>query len=138
MTNDIDKTSDDSNRAEMEARRFKLPREPFPLNELANYLPRKRGKKLNRSTIWRWAQRGCRGAGPLETFSVGSVRYVTPAAVRKFLADCDAEAVGCRPPRRIENTNARQAATKPSAATLTLAKRFMPGVDITAGRAMPE
>ena len=125
MTNDTAKTDGDGERAYIRPRRINLPFEPFPLNELANYLPRRRGKKLNRSTVWRWAQRGCRGAAPLETFSIGSMRYVTPDAVKKFLADCDAEAAAgrvCPPSVRIRPA-------RPSAATRALAKRY--GIDIS-------
>jgi len=129
MTNDTAKTDGDGERAYIRPRRINLPFEPFPLNELANYLPRRRGKKLNRSTVWRWAQRGCRGAAPLETFSIGSMRYVTPDAVKKFLADCDAEAAAgrvCPPSVRIR-------LARPSTATRTLARRY--GIDITGGAA---
>lgn len=56
----------------------------IPLREVANYLPRRRGKKVHYSTIYRWAMKGARGS-VLESHLVGGVRYTTPAALERFL-----------------------------------------------------
>ncbi|MCA9234165.1 MAG: DUF1580 domain-containing protein [Planctomycetales bacterium] len=54
------------------------------LKEVANLLPRRRGKKVHYSTIYRWTMKGARGR-VLESHMVGGVRYTTHAALRRFL-----------------------------------------------------
>ena len=57
-----------------------------PLNEYTNRIPSSRpGKRLNRTTLWRWALKGCRGI-KLETVLAGSGRYTTDAWVASFMA----------------------------------------------------
>lgn len=60
------------------------------LTELPDHLPKRRGKKINISTIYRWAQRGCRGKR-LETCTIGGIRYTSFEALNRFFADKQAE-----------------------------------------------
>jgi hypothetical protein len=55
-----------------------------PLNEYTKRIPSTRpGKKLSRSTLWRWVLHGRRGV-KLQTFVLGSGRYTSDAEVMKF------------------------------------------------------
>ena len=57
------------------------------LTETPEYLPRRRGKKINVSTVYRWASpRGCRGKR-LETCTIGGVRFTSLEAINRFVAD---------------------------------------------------
>jgi hypothetical protein len=58
-----------------------------PLAEYTDRLPsRRRRKKLNRATLWRWALRGARGGRVrLETWVIGSGRFTSDAAVAAFM-----------------------------------------------------
>ena len=97
------------------------PAAAIPLTELNQYMPAKGGKRINYSTIWRWAQRGFRvGSGPnatrvvLETMMIGGMRVSTLAAlnrfhrVRNYLAQCNSprNAAGHTPRRT--NSHARR------------------------------
>jgi hypothetical protein len=57
----------------------------IPLAEVANLLPKRNGKKVHYSTIYRWATKGTRGR-VLESKLVGGIRYTTVEAVQRFLA----------------------------------------------------
>ena len=58
-----------------------------PLAEYAARLPSSRpGKKLNRSTLWRWALRGTAGGARLQTVKIGSARYTSDAWFTDFIA----------------------------------------------------
>lgn len=73
-----------------------------PLAEYARRLPSsRRGKRLNRATLWRWALRGTRGGRRLQTVCVGSGRMTCDAWVWEFVsppgtlaADAQAGALG--------------------------------------------
>lgn len=54
------------------------------LRDVPSLLPRRRGKKVHYSTVFRWATRGARGA-VLPTRLVGGVRYTTLKELRGFL-----------------------------------------------------
>lgn len=56
----------------------------LPLNEAAEYLPRRSGKKVHYSTLYRWATKGARGR-KLETVLVGGVRYTSLEALERFI-----------------------------------------------------
>lgn len=56
----------------------------FPLNEAVEYLPKRSGKKVHYSTLYRWSTRGARGR-TLETWMVGGVRYTTVEALERFI-----------------------------------------------------
>lgn len=56
------------------------------LVEYADRLPSgRRGKRLNRATLWRWALRGLRGGRRLRTVTAGSTRVTCDAWVWEFL-----------------------------------------------------
>jgi len=57
-----------------------------PLVEYADRLPSgRRGKRLNRATLWRWALRGLRGGRRLRTVTAGSTRVTCDAWVWEFI-----------------------------------------------------
>jgi len=71
-----------------------LAEDPLPLAEVAELLPRRRGRKVSRCSLWRWATRGLRprGGGPrvvLQTAKIGGTRYSSAAAVARFAAALD-------------------------------------------------
>ena len=51
------------------------------------------GHTINRSTVFRWRTRGCRGV-KLETILVGNARYSTLEALERFFAGSTAAADG--------------------------------------------
>jgi len=57
--------------------------ELIPLSKLP--VPGRGGKRLNASTAWRWAERGCRGQ-KLETVLIGGSRFTSAGALRQFLS----------------------------------------------------
>ncbi len=58
-----------------------------PLAEYSTRLPSSRpGKRLHRSTLYRWATRGTPGAGRLQTVRIGGGRYTCDAWVAEFIA----------------------------------------------------
>lgn len=60
-------------------------RELRPLAAYSRRLPSRRfGKRLNRATLWRWAQRGVRGR-QLQTVMLGAGRMTCDAWVWEFL-----------------------------------------------------
>ena len=56
----------------------------IPRSDVANHVPRRRGKKVHYSTVYRWVTKGARGR-ILESVYVGGVRYTTIEAVNRFL-----------------------------------------------------
>jgi Protein of unknown function (DUF1580) len=54
------------------------------LAEVAQHLPKRKGRKVHYSTIFRWASKGVRGR-TLETLLVGGVRFTTMEALGRFL-----------------------------------------------------
>jgi len=54
------------------------------LAEVPNYVPKRHGKKVHYSTVYRWTTKGSRGR-ILESVLVGGVRYTTIEAVNRFL-----------------------------------------------------
>ena len=53
------------------------------LSDAPKYLPRRNGKKVHYSTVYRWATKGARGR-VLETRLVGGIRYTTREALQRF------------------------------------------------------
>lgn len=54
------------------------------LTEATTHLPRRRrGKKPNVATLYRWASRGCRGI-VLETIQIGGTRCTSREALQRF------------------------------------------------------
>lgn len=59
-----------------------------PLAEYSRRLPSsRRGKRLNRATLWRWALRGARGGRRLRTVCLGSGRMTCDAWVWEFVGE---------------------------------------------------
>jgi hypothetical protein len=56
----------------------------IPLSDVPRYVPKRRGKKVHYSTVYRWTTKGARGRN-LDTFLSGGLRYTTIEAVRRFL-----------------------------------------------------
>jgi hypothetical protein len=52
---------------------------------VAGYVPKRRGKKVHYSTVYRWATKGARGRR-LDTVLSGGIRYTTVEEVGRFLA----------------------------------------------------
>ncbi len=65
--------------------REQLSREtPLVFSEVPKRLPKRHGKKVHYSTVYRWATKGVRGR-VLETVRVGGVRYTSIEALERFL-----------------------------------------------------
>ena len=56
-----------------------------PFSEVPDLIPKRRGKKVHYSTIYRWATKGVRGR-VLPSRLVGGIRYTTVADLKEFLA----------------------------------------------------
>ena len=54
------------------------------LSQVPIHVPKRGGKKVHSSTVYRWATKGARGR-VLESVMVGGIRYTTVEAVRRFL-----------------------------------------------------
>lgn len=54
------------------------------LQEVVNYLPRRRGRKIHYSTVFRWVTKGARGR-VLRSILVGGVRFTSVEALEQFL-----------------------------------------------------
>lgn len=66
---------------------------PISLAEVPAFVPKRNGKKVHYSTVYRWTTKGVRGR-VLESIMVGGIRYTTVEAVHRFLA--------ARPTSRVE------------------------------------
>ncbi len=55
------------------------------LQEVVNYLPRRRGRKIHYSTVFRWVTKGARGR-VLRSVLVGGVRFTSVEALEEFLS----------------------------------------------------
>lgn len=56
----------------------------IPLAEVPKYVPKRKGRKVHYSTVYRWVTKGARGR-ILESVMVGGIRYTTVEAVARFL-----------------------------------------------------
>ena len=63
---------------------------PIILRKVPEHLPKRNGKKVHYSTVYRRSTKGARGR-ILETFLVGGIRYTTIEAVQRFLNSKPAE-----------------------------------------------
>ncbi|QDV73804.1 DUF1580 domain-containing protein [Botrimarina mediterranea] len=54
------------------------------LQEVPDYLPTRRGKKVHITTIYRWVLKGVRGK-VLESALLGGIRYTSLEALQRFL-----------------------------------------------------
>ena len=57
---------------------------PLSLLDAAELLGSFTGKKPHVSTLWRWCLKGCKGV-VLESICIGGKRFVTAAAIEKFI-----------------------------------------------------
>lgn len=76
-----------------------LAEDPRPLGEvpLLDWVPPRHGRRIHKSTLFRWGQRGLRGV-VLETVQVGGTRCTSQSALWRFFAAL-AE-IGTDSPRR--------------------------------------
>ena len=56
----------------------------IPIREVPRHVPRRNGKKVHYSTVYRWVTKGVRGKR-LESVMVGGIRYTTTEAIGRFL-----------------------------------------------------
>ena len=56
----------------------------IPIREVPNWLPKRNGKKVHFSTVFRWVTKGARGR-VLESVLIGGIRYTTIEAIERFL-----------------------------------------------------
>lgn len=76
----------------------------LPLSEVAKYVPRRNGKKVHISTLYRWSTTGCRGV-LLETIQVGATRVSSREAVIRFIQELTAAAHRNRTAERDDATH---------------------------------
>lgn len=81
----------------------------LPLSEAACYLPKREGKKRHIMTLKRWIMRGCRGVH-LVGRKVGNEWFTSVEWLRKFEADCTAQALGVTVRPAVETQLAAQRA----------------------------
>jgi len=78
---------------------------PIPLTQVPKvirWLPRRRrGRKLNIATVFRWAQRGLRGVR-LETISIGGTKCTSEEALKRFFARLSSFGASPESPRQRE------------------------------------
>ena len=56
----------------------------FRLTEAPDHLPRRNGRRISKSTLFRWAQRGVRGH-KLETVTIGGCKFTSREALQRFV-----------------------------------------------------
>lgn len=59
------------------------PNDPVALTDVPKLLPKRHGKKVHHSTVYRWATKGVRGR-VLESHKVGNVCFTTVSALNRF------------------------------------------------------
>ena len=81
----------------------------FPLADLPDHVPPRGGKKIAKSTGWRWAKRGVRGVR-LSILMCGGVAHTSLEKLQEFFENITAAAeAGCAHPT---TTRTREAAIK--------------------------
>lgn len=83
-----------------------LDEELVPLDDAGKYVPGPR--RPSRSTLWRWALRGCKGR-VLETTWIGNHRVTSREAIRRFLLpapDCEVGTSEVLSPDRVSQSMA--------------------------------
>lgn len=58
--------------------------QPLSLLDAADFLGKITGQKPHVSTLWRWCLKGCKGIR-LESICIGGKRFVTAAAIERFI-----------------------------------------------------
>ena len=56
---------------------------PISFADVPSILPRRNGKKVHPSTVYRWATKGARGR-VLESMLIGGIRFTTVTALNRF------------------------------------------------------
>src|SRR5262249_51365489 len=88
-----------------------------PLAEYVERLPSgRRGKCLNRATLWRWALRGLRGGRRLQTAALGGTRVTCDAWVWAFLTSAPEANLVARAPS-LDRTERQRVARRLGART---------------------
>ncbi|QDU56747.1 hypothetical protein Pan181_29570 [Aeoliella mucimassa] len=62
------------------------PNRLIPLKALPNLLPKRGGKKIHYSTLYRWATKGARGRR-LDTVMIGGIRFASLEALERFIGN---------------------------------------------------
>jgi hypothetical protein len=75
--------TEDPNRPRRQEYHDLLEEKPFPLAEVPDHVPRKRGRKIHRATAFRWAAKGVGGV-VLETVRCGRTKFTSEPALRRF------------------------------------------------------
>jgi hypothetical protein len=90
----------------------------FPLAHSPEYVPRlRRGRKIHKSTCWRWATRGVRGV-VLETVQVGGTRCTSREALQRFFERLTLVSRGEEPSRVQRTVSQRQRQSEAAAQKL--------------------
>jgi hypothetical protein len=63
------------------------------LKSVCRLIPGRRGKGIALTTVYRWAQRGCKGCR-LDTILIGGTRYTTRGALDRFVASINQRDLG--------------------------------------------
>jgi hypothetical protein len=103
---------------------FNDSNELITIAELPSRLPKRGGKPLNHTTVWRWVSRGIRGGIRLECVSVGAQLCTTGANLHAFFERLEANRqsrLKGAPPAALRTARQRQAASE--AAEAELARR---------------
>ncbi len=61
-----------------------LSETPITLAQVPNYIPKRNGRKIHYSTVFRWVTKGARGR-VLKSTLVGGIRYTSVEALERFL-----------------------------------------------------
>lgn len=81
----------------------------IPFRDIPSHLPKRDGKKINSSTIYRWTIRGLEGHR-LESVYVGGMRYTSAEALQRFDAAVTAS-------KNAPRSNGKQASSTPQQAS---------------------
>jgi hypothetical protein len=92
----------------------------MPLAEIAKHLPKRNGRGVSRSTLYRWVKYGLKGH-KLAYVQVGGTRCTSMANVEKFFASLSSE------PQVREEKAPEKATKEAKAAGARLAARYYPG-----------
>ncbi|MFO0954422.1 MAG: DUF1580 domain-containing protein [Isosphaeraceae bacterium] len=82
----------------------------FPLSEVPNHVPPRRGKKLHVATVFRW-KGGLRGV-KLETIRIGGTLHTSAEALQRFFDRLSATDHGPDPAPPADPSKARQRAAE--------------------------
>lgn len=111
-----------TNNSEVEDVVALIDREGLTLTEAAKLIPsRKRGKRVDVNTVWRWCKVGMASGLRLRSVMVGGVRYTTKSWLAEFIRSRSAPSPACghnnaqEPPR---STTARRSASDRAAEEL--------------------